>query len=111
MEITIKIDGNDAGGAGAVQPAVASQEAASEAAPPAAVAAAAQATGAINAGPARIPAGQTGQPLADIASTTQPQLVGGGGDPGLAAGAAPGFAEEPPAMVVEDGDGEEPDAD
>ena len=112
MEITIKIDGNEAGGMGAgVQGGGVGEQGAvpgaSQSAPAPAITAATQVAGAINAGPARIPAGQTGQPLADIGFTTQTAIGDGGGDPGTAAGAAPGFSEEPPAMASEEDAGED----
>ena len=102
MEIVIRTEGENvgvrdtgsqAGGQGAQQ----------EAAPPPAVAAQAAAVGAINAGPARIPSGPSGQPLPDIgALAAQVTGAAGGGDTAAAsAGAAPGVGPEPEETLVE----------
>ena len=107
MEIVIRTDGEQSvAGAAGIQQGAAGQGAAqpggSAVSPPADLAAQAEAIGAIDAGPARLPTDQAGQPLADIAAIAHQQLSAAGGDGGAtAAGAAPGYADEAEPTMVE----------
>jgi hypothetical protein len=112
MEISIKIDGGEAqlaGGQAGPGPRSAAQAVAQQAAegtgPPPEVAAAAAAVGAIDAGRAQIPPGQTGEPLDNVAASTQAQMSDAGQEAALAAGAAPEYAQETSETV--DAEGEE----
>jgi hypothetical protein len=97
MEISIKIDGAEAGAVATSPTAGATQEAATGAEPPPEVAATAAAIGASNAGPARIPPGMGQGPSAPSA---EPSLAAGS----TSAGAAPGYAQDAPQVVVEEGE-------
>jgi hypothetical protein len=100
MEISIKIDGAEAGAVSTSPGAGATQEGATGATPPPQVAATAAATGASNAGPARVPPGMGQGPSAP---SGEPSLATGGGHGRASAGAAPGFAQDAPQVVVEEG--------
>ena len=110
MEIVIRTDGDRVGVRGAGSQAEeesGSQQGAQAVAPPPAVAAQAMALGAINAGPAQIPASAMGEPMADIGSLVPQELSAAPGDGGAtSAGPAPGSADEPPAVMIETTDGE-----
>lgn len=99
MEISIKIDGTEAGAVLTSSGAGATPEAATGPAPPPEVAAAAAATGASNAGPARIPPGMSQGP----AAPAEPSLREAAGGHGSSAGAAPGFVQDAPQVVVDEG--------
>jgi hypothetical protein len=101
MEIVIRTEGEQAG----LTAPSAAQQPSQETGPPPDVAARAAAVGAIDAGPARLPTGQTGQPAADIGAVAQQQLSAAGGEGAASAGAAPGYAAEPqPTMVEAEGE-------
>jgi hypothetical protein len=100
MEIVIR---TEAGEQASLQGAALQPTFQQSAAPPADVAAKADATGAINAGPAHIPAGATGEPIPDVVAAVYAQPGANGGD-GMSAGSAAGNAEETQATMVEDGE-------
>jgi len=106
MEIVIRTDGDQTQvsrtGSESTDMGSGSAQAAGAMVPPPAVAQQAAAVGAINAGPARIPAGLVGEPLANVGALAGQQATVWGGDGGAtSAGAAPGSSEEPPATTVE----------
>jgi len=112
MEIKVTIDGREAPpveqelGPVPTPAAVTAQPAGKGAAPPPEVAAAAAAIGAIDAGPAHIPPGQVGQPLANVVASAPAQAADAGLEPALAAGAAPEYAQEVAEVIEAEGEAE-----
>lgn len=108
MEIKVTIDSEDAQRATGQPPAgsAPSQEGAERGGPPPEVAAAAAAVGAIDAGPAHIPPGQSGQALPNVAATAALDVAGQGGQSALAAGAAPEYTREAEQVVEAEGEEE-----
>jgi hypothetical protein len=106
VEISIKIDGVDARPSGAQAGAEPSAQEPSHVAPAAELAARAAAAGAINAGPAHIPVGALAEPLVNIAAASGEQGLAGAPGDAAAAGPAPGYAQDPEPVVVEEGDAE-----
>lgn len=106
MEIKVTIDGDEAQRASR-QAAAASEaggQGAESSGPPPEVAAAAAAIGAIDAGPAHIPPGESGQALANVAASAQAPSAGAGQESALAAGAAPGYAPETAEVLEAEGE-------
>src|SRR5690242_18565711 len=94
MEIVIRTEGSE-------QASVQGAAQASAAAPPTAVAARAEQLGAINAGPAHIPAGGTGEPIPDVVAAVFSEPVAHNGGYGMSAGSSAGFVDETAATIVE----------
>jgi hypothetical protein len=98
MEIKVTIDGDEAQrslgqAAAAPAPASAGPQGDEGSTPPAEIAAAAAAIGAIDAGPAHIPPGESGQALPNIAASAQVPAAAQN-ESALAAGAAPEYGRE-----------------
>lgn len=111
MEISIKIDDGEGqlAGANTGLPS-ASQKAPAQAdnsSPPPGIAAAAAAAGAIDAGPAHIPPGQTPQPVAHIGANARTEPSTAGHEQALAAGAAPEYAHETAELIRAEGEEDE----
>jgi hypothetical protein len=109
MEIKVTIDGAEAqraAPAAGTAPAETSLQGDGSSGPPPEIAAAAAAIGAIDAGPAHIPPGESGQALANIAATAQVPAAAQG-QSALAAGAAPGYTGESEEVIEAEGETEE----
>jgi hypothetical protein len=111
MEIKVTIDNVEAQRAapatGGTAAAGSSQQGGEErGGPPPEIAAAAAAVGAIDAGPAHIPPGESGQALANVAAAAQPTAVGQS-QSALAAGAAPGYTLEAEEVIEVEGEAQE----
>jgi hypothetical protein len=110
MEIKVTIDGDEAQRASSQPAAAAAAEAPGQAAasggPPAELAAAAAAIGAIDAGPAHIPPGQSGEALANVAASAQVPSAAAGQESALPAGAAPEYTRETAEVVEAEGEAE-----
>jgi hypothetical protein len=104
MEIVIRTDGSEQASVQGM-PGAAAQTATQTAEPPPSVAAKAEAIGAINAGPAHVPSGATGEPIPDVVAAVFAEPSGNGSSE-LSAGSAAGYGEEAAAMIVE-AEGEE----
>jgi hypothetical protein len=110
MEIKVTIDNVEAQRAAPATAGTAaagsSQQGEERSGPPPEIAAAAAAVGAIDAGPAHIPPGESGQALANVAATAQPTAVAQN-QSALAAGAAPGYTVEAEEVIEVEGEVEE----
>ncbi len=110
MEIKVTIDGDETQRAASQLAAASASQARGQAAegggPPAELAAAAAAIGAIDAGPAHIPPGESGQALANVATSAQPPSAAAGQESALPAGAAPEYTRETAEVIEAVGEAE-----
>jgi hypothetical protein len=109
MEIKVTIDGAETERgvpSAGVAPADPGQRGAESSGPPPEIAAAAAAVGAIDAGPAHIPPGESGQALANVAASAQ-EPAAAQSQSALAAGAAPEYTGEVEEVIEAKGEMEE----